>query len=379
MQSKSWLALFVAVSLLVACSAEAEVTAAPVSPDGGRETEQSPPDGPGNTPDVSPEGDVQSASFSVLAALGQIPASAAEDAGSMLQVSAADLVAAGEQAGLTLPTDPTSSDELLAFMGPLTGIARDGARLRLFVPYPQMFVDRAPTRLEEFRGEVGFTPGEVTSFVALESPPARFIVVDGVSLPAGLPEVVPGVRSIGEGEDFESTLESTTAARPLGRPLRVAEQEGRVALSLGTTPVIDWLTGPTTGTLAEHPTLAALAVRLDEQAVVSSMLLTFDGDADAYRGLGLGWSADDAGARATVVFTYDSVGEAESQLGSIEAGFSGDSLVTGQPVAEIALLESIEVRGSEVVAIVRFPDPPFPSRLWQMLLTRDGPFAAPAG
>lgn len=371
-----WMALLVAIALLAACSAEAEVTTPSVEGAGGTDARADTPDERIEAPQVQEAGE---AGFSVLAALEEIPASAAEDVGSLLQVSAADLVEAGEQAGLTPPTDPTSADELLAFMGPLTGISRDGDPLRLFVPYPQMFVDRAPTQLVEFRAEVGFTPGEVTSFVALESPPARFIVAGGVSLPDGLPESVPGVRTIGEGEDFESVLDSRTAARPLGRPLRVAEQDGRVAISLATTPIIDWMTGPTAGTLADHPTLAPLATRLDEEDVVSSVMIAFEDDTDAYRGVGLGWSVDDAGSRGVIVFTYDSVGNAEFQLGLVEEAFAGDSLTTRQPVADLVTLESTEVRGSEVVATVRFPETSFPSRIWQMMLNRDVPFTAESG
>lgn len=369
------IALIVAVvvaSVSTACSASTEgLTLADEATSAATSTEVDQTGG--DDQDELPE----AAGFSVLEALRRIPASAADDASASFQVVAADLVIAGDQAGLTHPGATTDPDELLAFYGPMTGIRRDDRPLRMFVPLPRILIDRSIGMADEFDAELGFSPGEITSYVGLESPPAQFVTVTGVSLTEGLPEVVPGVRTLGEGEDFEPNLETRSVARPLGRPLRLAEQDGQVAMSLATMPVIDWLTGPTAGTLADDPALASLATRLDAQSVVSAALVLLEDE--PYLGVGLGWSADDSGARGTLVFAYDSAESAEAELSRIEASFAMDSLVTRQPISDRVTLESIEVRDSEVVAVVRFPDDSIPSSTWQMLLSRDGPFGQQVG
>ncbi len=311
--------------------------------------------------------------FSVSAALAEIPLAALETTDGLIQVVAADLDAAGEVAGVDRPSNPTDRDELIEFLGPMTGLARDDEPMRVFVPLPQMFTGGAVPQLGEFVAELGFSPGDVSTYVALESPPAMFMVATGVMAPTTLPEVAPGVTTVGEGDDFQVAPEERTAARPLGRPLRLAESDGRLGLSFETAPLIDWLAGSDGGTLAEDAVCSAIAGRLDEKGVVSAFVV---GDESApYVGVGLGWTADGDGALGVIVFGFESEGLAEDNLGRIEGTFDGDSSVTGQPMSDLLTVDSIEVRGAQVVAVVRFPGGRPPQTTFDMLVRRDGPFA----
>ena len=314
--------------------------------------------------------------FSVLGALELIPASAAADAGSStLEVSVADVDAAADQARLRRPADPTDADQVLDFIGPLTGFSRDDRVGRLFVPYPRVLVERAISQIDDFVDEVGFSPSDVTFFAAIAAPPAQLTVFGGVTPPAGLPEVAPGITTLGDVEldDFEVAPQARTPARPLGRPLRVAERDGLTAFSLATSPLTDFERGSGSSTLADNEQFATVASRLDEEAVVSASLFTQEGF--AYRSVGLGWSADDRGPRGVIVLHYDTAAAAEEQLPLIAEGFAGDSLISDGAIADLIVLDSIEVRGSEIVAVVTFPDDRDPITLYQMFIRQDIPFA----
>lgn len=354
------MAVVLAVAVLNACSADAEVSTA----DGTAA------DGEISTADGT-VADAEAAGFSVAAALAQLPASAADEAGSGLEVYAADLEVGADQAGLTPPADPTDPEQVFEFISALAG-PTDGRRARLFVPLPADLLTAAGNT-EAAVDELGFAVASIASFVSVEAPPARFLVVSGVELPEGLPEIAPGVGTIGSGEDGEIDPEHRTAIRPLGRPLRVAEQDGQVALSPWTDPVTDWLDGAPSGTLASDPTLAALAEQLDAESVISAAMFVFDGR--PYRGVGLGWAADDRGPLGVAVFDYASTAEAELDRARVEAGFAGDGDGSDAPVAEYLAVQTLEIRGSAIVAVVEFPPDSMPDRLYQLLLRGEGPFA----
>lgn len=311
--------------------------------------------------------------FSVEAALAQIPVEAVAETGASIQIVVADVDAAAEQARLVRPIDSRDADEVFSFFGPLTGVSRSGEPMRVFVPFPQFFANRAVGDPAGFEDEIGFSPADVRTFVALEAAPANFVVVTGVSAVTGLPEVAPGVTTIGEGEDYEQSLEQTTTARPLGRPWRLAQQDDVLAASLATAPLSVWLEGSPRGTLADNRDLMAVARRLDEEQVVSAYLAEVEDR--RYFNVGLGWDARDGQARGVVVFALGSERAAQSALGLLEGSFEGVSFASNRPLAELVSLEKIEVRGAEIVAIVRFPDGRPPSTTLQMLITEDGPFA----
>lgn len=302
--------------------------------------------------------------FTIVGALRQIPASAADVSATEAVFVAADLVAAGERAGLTRPGATTDPEELVAFFGPLIGAPSADRPLRVFVPLPPVFETGIVGQAGEFVDEFGFSLGEATSFAAVEAGRAQFVTVSGVALAPELPEVAPGVSTVGEGEDYE--LGERAPGRPLGRPLRLAQQDDRVAVSLATPPVIDWLTEPDGATLADDPAFAALGARLDEEAVVSAQLILLEGQ--PFLGAGFGWSADDVGARSTIVFGYESAGAAEADFARIEAAFYGEDPY-GELLDDRLTVELIELREGEIVAVVRFLDDLHPSFSQRLLFT----------
>lgn len=377
--AKRFLVLWVCLAMATACTASVEdlsiedsdtsVQADPEPVAGGGEDADDADDPADPADDGADAADDAATSFSVLAALAQIPESATDDA-RLLQVSVGDIEAAADQARLRPPLDPADVDDLLEFIGPLTGFSPDDRPMRVFVPFPARLRDGIG-RVDQFIEEAGFSPGEVTSFVALESSPAEFLVLDGVTAPSGLPEVAPGVLTFGEGNDFEIGIDGRSVLRALGRPLRVGQQGDQLALGLSTPAVVDWLDGAGP-TLADNPALAAVASRLDEEQVVSGFLLTRE---VSYRSVGLGWRADDRGPRGVIVLSYDSEATANAAFDDVSASMVGESVITGLPMTDLVIVEQIEVRGAEIVATVEFAPEREPIVIFNLLVRGDGPFA----
>lgn len=206
--------------------------------------------------------------YSVLGALGEIPASAADD---QYFVSTADVASAIESAGLERGSglDP---EEHVDWVMALTAGTSPEETGHLFVPLTDTLGFSRLQQLEEFHGELGWSLANVDAFVEVDATPRRVLVVEGdVELAANLVEHEGGVVSAGEGDDLWVDLETRTAARPLGSPLRLTQNGRRIISSTTTEPVQAWLDGDGE-TLADNEELAAIANALDDADVLSAVI-----------------------------------------------------------------------------------------------------------
>jgi hypothetical protein len=191
------------------------------------------------------------------------------------------------------PAQMDDPQQVIDFVGPMTGFSRD-ARMRVFVVFPPSFIGsaREPVALIE---AFGFALGEISTFVVLNIFVSKFMVLTGVASQQDLPEVAPGIRSVGEGEDFAQDLENRSLVRQFGRPFRIAERDERIGISLEAAPLVAWSDGSAIRTLADDDSLLAIAQLLDERNVVSATIHTLEPGRANYEAVGIGWNEDDDG------------------------------------------------------------------------------------
>ncbi|MEO1062146.1 MAG: hypothetical protein AAFZ07_12055 [Actinomycetota bacterium] len=324
----------------------------------------------------------------VVASLAEVPSAVLDDTDELVQIHLADLDAASEVADLDRPTLDDGEDAFGDWFGALSGL-RDAP---VFVPRLELHEGELFGESGAVVDELGWSILEVERFVEVSSPPVRFTVVrgEGVAPAEGLVEVADGVLAIGEGEDLEIGVEARTAARPLGRPLRLRADADAVAVSLTTDPVTAWRGDQPT--LADSALFADAARALDEVEVVAAALVQGAArpvassaigiaDPDELRELlgasaigarfpvvGLGWYAVDGAAMVRVVYVFTDEGTAEAQAPIIEALFAdGTSIVNGVPMSDLVELRSVDAEGSLVVVDVGLPDGRPPSTVLSML------------
>ncbi len=303
----------------------------------------------------------------VVEALGEIPASVLDEADRIVQLHVGDLAVATELAGLERPGSSDDRDGFAAWLGPLTGVGDSP----VFVPLPVLHQPESFGDGAAVADELGWSLVDVDRFVEFDSPPVRFTVLrgDDVSPADGLAEDGDGVRSIGDGEDLASDIEARSAARPLGRPLRIRSDGDAVAVSLTTEAAQAWRgDGPT---LADLPVLAGAAEALDEVGSVGAVLVR--GDSFSVAGfalaadvaepgeggpfvsspfgvVGLGWYVEDDEPMVRIVYAF-AEGGGDARVAATEELYErGTVASTGEPISDVLELRSIEAEGS-IVAV----------------------------
>lgn len=190
----------------------------------------------------------------MLGALREVPRP--ED-DSLLVVQVGDLDTAIAHSGLA--RDGALDETAWEWMGPLFSfLGHRGPEAPIYVPLPGVFPPRSFQSLPALREELGWSVVDVDAFVEMNAVPGRFSVLAGGfddQTLAHLPEVADGVVTAGGGEDLEDQTGSATPARRLGRPLRMAQSDGRIAASLTLPAVQEWVGGPE-DTLADDEDLA---------------------------------------------------------------------------------------------------------------------------
>ncbi len=347
-----------------------------------------------------PSGDWGAGSnYSVQGALAQLPA--AESGGQVL-IQTADLDAASELSGLERPTD-LEVDDLVAWLMPLTGGPSDGGPAPVFVPLAQVFNPPSIAMHDEFADELGWSLIDTHAFVERLTPPQSLAVIagdfDDSTLDENLPEVDDGVVTVGEGEDFENDFADVTNARPLGMPLRLAQNDHLLAAGASTEEVSSWLSGPDE-TLADNAHLADVAAALDDVDSVSAVLVTGGSMAltdalgamsaeqvaaledrlapmlpEAFQAVGIGWGADGDASIITLAYAFDSEDAAEEAVPLFEELFAnGTSVQSGQPLSDLLTLDGADRDGDVVVLTVSVPEGRSPGDAYQMLVRADVPF-----
>ena len=117
-----------------------------------------------------------------------------------------------------------------------------------------------------------------------------------------------------------------------------------------------------------------MAQLLDESNVVSATMNTQDFGA-SYMGSGVGWAEDDEGPLSVMVLSYASISSATDNLERVTASFDSETFGSGRPLGELLMLESIDQRDSEIVALVRFVGDANPQVPLELMFRQDGPFA----
>lgn len=309
--------------------------------------------------DGSSSGPESGAGFSVLAALGEVPA------GIEGPIEVGDIAAAIELAGVTR-TDGRDSESLSAWLMQVTGGPIEGGTAPVFVPVAEELGVMRWQLTEEFHEELGWSIVDVDWFVAAGHVPTRFAIAGGTfgdEALAGLPEVADGVVTAGEGDDYYMDLESRTAARILGDPLRLARDGDRIAISKSTRLVQMWLGGGPS--LADDPDLASVAEVLDETGVVGAFLYPMGADEGPdVLALGLGWNVDGETPVVTVVHRF--AGEASAD--EVRADWEEALTMDGRHE-----LTDVTVDGQNAVVTLRVLGGP-PSRTLHMMMDRTIPY-----
>lgn len=339
--------------------------------------------------------------YSVLGALGDLPPASGE----VMLIQTADLTAASEAVGLARP-ESLDVEAVNGWIGPLTGYAPGGQEVMpVFVPFPNALNLQAAPRLDDFPELLGWSVLDIDTFVEQSLHPRTFTVLTGdfddSTLPAELVDIGNGVVSLGEGDDFTTNFDDVSGPSRLGQPVRLAQRDGRIALSPVTAPVAGWLAG-TERSLADHPALAAVAQGLDDAGVVSAMLTAggsfqgadmfgqlgsgrsveeireqlFAGLPDvSFGAVGIGWAVQDGSSVMTVVYHVGSQAAAEAGVAEMERVYrEGLTLNSGRPVSDFVELVEARADGSVVVVTLHPTDPRSPSYLAQMLTNGDAPF-----
>ncbi len=337
--------------------------------------------------------------WSVLGALEQVPASAAGDT---VYLQTADLDAATVAAGLERPAEGTR-DAIAAWLNPLTSGVGD-TRPVVFVPMAESFNFAYSADADEFAAILGWSVLDVTSYVEQAVPPYQFAVVDGVEgkLSTDLIEVGDGIVTDIDAEDLAQDFGKISAVTRLGRPTRLAERDGLVAMSTTTPSVRAWLADPET--LADDESLASVARALDDEDVVSAVVATLEPGgnlavralgsgatpesieqlaeeidamvpADPYDAVGIGWSVDDGQAEIHVAYHF--LAESGAERGAVVLGKTwrdGVSVSQRIPFSEQVSVDEVDVEGPVVTVTLHPTDKGLPHVPLQMLQQREPVF-----
>lgn len=314
--------------------------------------------------------------YSVLGALAEVPADWDDE---RIVVSTADLAAMTELLGVD-PPSVADQDATFAWANAVTGARREGETV--FAAVPQVVGLQYLAFIDEIDAELGWSVADVDAFVEAGLPPGVMAVVagdvDGSTFDGGeVEDLGDGIVTAGSGDDHQTNLEERTSARPLGTPLRMATDDGKLVAS-GVTDRVRWWLDGREDTLAEDADFAAAAGALDDVDVVSAVL---ERPAESERGSsgpvvhGVGWSEEDGEAVITFVYVSTDEDGAEDLRARVEDAFGGDSLVSRRPISDLLELDDVVAEGNVVVATVRLGSDGSPRTAYDMLMARDLPFA----
>lgn len=336
------------------------------------------------------------ADYTVLGALGELPQVASD--GDPI-VSTGDLVGASELAGMTRPE---GDEELVQWIGALTGLPQDGEVSPVFVPLAALLHNGAGSP-SEVADDLGWSLADVDAYAEVSAPPQSFTAVVGDvgdDTLASLPQVVDGVATAGEGEDLSIDPEAQTIARPLGQPLRMAQQESVLVASPNTHHVQGWLTGEAQ-TLADDDAYAAVAAALDEAYVVGAFLgpgapfnpaavLGPGGTDEAVAELtelrdqlvstpfdvvGLGFGVEDGEAVVTVAYHFGTDAAAQQAVPVLESLFAeGRSIQSGSPISAYVEIRDAAADGTVAVVTLDLASGRSPQTVQSMYAAQDLPF-----
>lgn len=234
-----------------------------------------------------------------------------------------------------------------------------------------------PRAIETWNDEFGFELGEVDIAAGYAAAPSYFTAF-GPALddPTGSMARLDGsaeVATVGQGEDLSLDLESRSPARPLGRPARVAADDGWVAIGLSTPIVEGWGEGPS---LLADAAIADVARALDRHEVVTATIFRNDFTfgvvpADGpplppftLVGIGSAVGPDDAGETLVVAYRFDDAATADDALGALELRWNAGSTSDGDRFSDHVSVTSVEADDATVTVTATSLERADLARLW---------------
>ncbi len=330
--------------------------------------------------------DSTSGATSMASLLARLPLAALDDPegsrSDTIQISLGDTLAAAELTGFPRPDIDDLDASIrwyvdVAGSGPIeqggTGYSFDGPD---FPPF-----STALGFADEIEDELGFSPFAIDSYATVFGPPTQIAVFAGdLPLAGDLVDVGDGIVSAGDGDDLQIDPENRTAIRPLGRPHRMAESDGLVAISLSTPLIEAWLAGGES--LADDHDLAVAAEALDAAGSVVGTLVMSSFEAvdvgdDAptspidvpFSVVGIGTAEIDDAPGNVIVYVFDTADDAEEVLPVIDNGWRNGFLVTvNQPITDSFDIVSVEQDDRVVVITANVTDSATTRRPLEMLI-----------
>ncbi|MFY1703226.1 MULTISPECIES: hypothetical protein [Micromonospora] len=312
--------------------------------------------------------------------LALLPGAVAQGDGGIL-VTMADIEAAARAAGVSPPSGPEDQAAVSAYVNALTSTGTPGGPTPAVAALLPQGVGRgALARAGEFQAELGWSVLDLRWFVEYPTAPRPLTVAGGTftteRLSAAMGEADGGRWRVGDGEDLSIDPGARTVARPLGQPLTLALDSGRLYVS----PVsghVQAAVGSTGDTLADLPELRALAGAMDTQGAYATMLSARDnyrGGGDnplrPFTGVATGL-AHDGGPVLLLAYAHADAGNAEANATALRTLLTeGSSARTRQPWSELLSVTDITVDGSTVVARLTLGQS-HPQLAWQLLTSRD--------
>lgn len=293
---------------------------------------------------------------------------------SPVEISVVDFDALSAAHGVERP-DPSDTDATIEWLVGFRSRAADGPAPVPHLPgYPGV---NEPTAIETWNDEFGFELGEADVAAGFAAAPSYFTAF-GPALddPTGSMARLDGsaeVATVGQGEDLSLDLESRSPARPLGRPARVAADDGWVAIGLSTPIVEGWGEGPS---LLADAAIADVARALDRHEVVTATIFRNDFTfgvvpADGpplppftLVGIGSAVGPDDAGETLVVAYRFDDAATADDALGALELRWNAGSTSDGDRFSDHVSVTSVEADDATVTVTATSLERADLARLW---------------
>jgi hypothetical protein len=316
----------------------------------------------------------------VRSSLDQIPVEAydiASDASDSFELSIGDLTATADAVGLDAPKVGRDEADVVQWLIDLEVSSPDQANdtgLALLLPRSIEIVQATPDIVKD---ELGLDLGAIATYAAIEAPIGQFVAFTGdLRLDSGLDDLGGGVVSYGSGSDFELNLEEVSELSGIGRPIRLGERGGGIAVSTSTDAIEAYIADETT--LGDDRRFVDIADVLDSAGVVGAYIVERDFSFDGLSGVasgqyldvlnelnesasgldngvedfdivGIGMVDRDGEAGNVVVYHFDDSDAAARSVEALEDLWrDGDRFSAGAPISDSVDVMSVEAEGSTV-------------------------------
>lgn len=301
-----------------------------------------------------------------------------------VEVWIGDVTAAANANGLAEPsTGRDLEDEVVRWVVQLgSGVEPNRSELTIPMPFEFSFPSY-PMMAEEI---LGIDTGALERYAALYSVPFEMLVMEGdLGLSTDLDEVASGVFSFGDGEDYSVDLEAR-GLNSIGRPVRIASEDGSTAMSPSTAAIERWVAGG--DSLAADDDYLAAAQALDAAGALGANFvegafdrLPFD-DTDLtetmselavitepFELVALGATFDDGVPGNAVVYVFADEQSGDAALAGVEAAWTSVELVTipGSSIDDRFEFEAIERTGNVVTVRLVPADSSDTTRIYDLL------------